>query len=204
MAEQQSSNAEPESGSAAAPEGAPAGDPTAGAAAPQASEPQPAANESSADAGSSDPAAALAAAEAKAREYYDSYLRTKAEIENFRKRAHEDVVKARKFGIEHFAESLLPVFDSLYAALSDRTGGESHLREGVDLTMKQLKSAFEKNKLVEIDPAGEKFDPHKHQAIAVLPSTGVAPGHVISVLQKGWLIADRVLRPALVTVAQVE
>jgi molecular chaperone GrpE len=163
------------------------------------------------DAFPADPEAEIAAemaarleAESKAQEYYDAWLRTKAEMENFRKRAHEDVVKARKFGIENFAESLLPVFDSLYAAASDRSGGESHLREGVELTLKQLKSAFEKNKLVEIDPAGEKFDPHKHQAIAVLPSTGVAPGHVISVLQKGWTIADRVLRPALVTVSQAE
>jgi molecular chaperone GrpE len=147
----------------------------------------------------------LSAAESKAREYYDAWLRTKAEMENFKRRSHEDVVKARKFAIESFAEHLLPVVDSLNAALADRSGELSHLREGVELTLRQLTSAFEKSKLVEINPAvGEKFDPHRHQAISAVPSPTVPPGHVVSVLQKGWMIADRVLRPALVTVSQAQ
>ncbi len=146
--------------------------------------------------------AKLAAAEAKANENYDSFLRAKADMENMRRRAQEDVAKAHKFGIENFAENLLPVFDSLYAALADQTGDTAKLREGVELTLRQLKSAFEKGKLVEIDPVGQKFDPHRHQAISMQPSDSVAPNHVITVLQKGWMITDRVLRPALVVVAQ--
>lgn len=146
--------------------------------------------------------AKLAAAEAKVKENYDSFLRAKADMENMRRRAQEDVAKAHKFGIENFAENLLPVFDSLYAALADQTGDTAKLREGVELTLRQLKSAFEKGKLIEIDPAGQKFDPHRHQAISMQASDSVAPNHVITVLQKGWMISDRILRPALVVVAQ--
>lgn len=146
--------------------------------------------------------AALSAAEAKAQEHYDAFLRAKAEADNTRRRAQEDVSKAHKFGIENFAESLLPVVDSLQAALDDKTADAATLREGVELTYKQLQSAFERNRLVAIDPVGEKFDPHRHQAISTVPAPqGTAPNHVVSVLQKGWMLADRVLRPALVTVA---
>jgi len=146
--------------------------------------------------------AALAAAEAKVAEHYDALLRAKAESDNMRRRAQEDVAKAHKFGIENFAEALLPVMDSLQAALSDTTSDAARLREGVELTRKQLSSAFERNKLIAINPVGEKFDPHRHQAIsAVAASDGTAANHVVSVLQQGWTLADRVLRPALVTVA---
>jgi molecular chaperone GrpE len=145
---------------------------------------------------------ALAAAEAKAAEYYDALLRAKAETDNARRRAQEDVAKAHKFGIENFAEAMLPVMDSLQAALADSTGDIGKLREGVELTRKQLLGALERNRLVAIDPVGEKFDPHRHQAISTVPApAGTAPNHVVNVLQQGWTLADRVLRPALVTVS---
>ena len=139
----------------------------------------------------------------RADQNYDQYLRAKAEGENIRRRAQEDVAKAYKFAIESFAESLVPVIDSLEKALQAQDATPEAMREGVELTLKQLQSAFAKNNLKEIDPVGEKFDPHFHQAISVVPAPdGVAPNHVVSVLQKGWTISDRVLRPALVTVAQ--
>lgn len=145
---------------------------------------------------------ALAAAEQKAAEYYDALLRAKAETDNARRRATEDVAKAHKFGIENFAEAMLPVVDSLQAALADRTSDVAKLREGVELTHRQLKSALERNRLVALDPVGEKFDPHRHQAISQVPAPdGMAPNHVVAVLQQGWMLADRVLRPALVTVS---
>ena len=146
--------------------------------------------------------AALSEAEAKAKEHYDAFLRAKAEADNTRRRAQEDVSKAHKFGIENFAESLLPVMDSLQAALEDRSADADKVREGVALTHKQLVGAFERNRLIAIDPVGEKFDPHRHQAISTVPATeGTAPNHVVTVLQKGWMLADRVLRPALVMVS---
>lgn len=139
---------------------------------------------------------------AKSSELADQYLRAKAEAENVRRRADEDVAKARKFGIESFAESLLPVCDSLDAALAIENATAEQLREGSDATLRQLASALERNKVVAINPAaGEKFDPHQHQAISMVPAQQEA-GTVVAVLQKGYLIADRVLRPALVTVAQ--
>lgn len=145
-------------------------------------------------------AAQLAEQEAKAREHYDLYLRAVAEAENIRRRAQDDVAKAHKFAIESFAEHLLPVMDSLQAALADGSGDIAKLREGVELTAKQLASAFEKGRMVELNPVGEKFDPHRHQAISMVPSEQ-EPNTVVAVLQRGYLIADRVLRPALVTVA---
>lgn len=147
-----------------------------------------------------DVAAQLAALEAKARENYDLFLRATAEGENIRRRAQDDVAKAHKFAIESFAEYLLPVMDSLQAALADSSGDINKLREGVELTARQLSSAFDKGRIVELNPVGEKFDPHRHQAISMVPSEQEA-NTVVSVLQRGYLIADRVLRPALVTVA---
>ncbi len=145
----------------------------------------------------------LTEAQAKASEYYDAFLRAKAEQENIRRRAAEDVSKAHKFAVESFAESMVPVADSLEAALVNESTDIVAVRSGVDLTLKQLMSAFEKAKLVTINPVGEKFDPNKHQAISMVPAPeGVAPNHVVTVLQKGYLIADRVLRPALVVVSQ--
>lgn len=145
----------------------------------------------------------LQAALDKANENYDLFLRAKAEADNVRRRAQEDVAKAHKFAVESFAESLVPVIDSLEKALETAEATPDPMRAGIELTLKQLQAAFEKNNLRAINPVGEKFDPHRHQAISVVPAPdGVAPNHVVSVLQKGWTIADRVLRPALVTVAQ--
>jgi molecular chaperone GrpE len=161
----------------------------------------------SADAGvqPEDPLAALAAelqeAQAQLAEQRDLVLRAHAEMENVRRRAADEVSKARKFAIESFAESLVPVRDSLEAALAQNEQSLETMREGVEVTLKQLQSAFERNHLKEIAPqAGEKFDPHHHQAIATVPAEQEA-NTVVQVLQKGYSIADRVLRPALVTVA---
>ena len=130
----------------------------------------------------------------------DQFLRAKAEVENARRRADEEVSKARKFAVESFAESLLPVADSLTAGLAIADASAEQLREGSEATLRQLKSALERHKVIEINPeAGAKFDPHQHQAISVVPAQQ-EPNTVVMVLQKGYLIADRVLRPALVTV----
>lgn len=149
-----------------------------------------------------DDATRLADAEAKATEWHDAYLRARAEMDNVRRRAQEDVAKAHKFAVEGFAESLLPVIDSLDAALRTEAADAAAMRSGVELTLKQLVGAFEKNRLLPLDPVGEKFDPHRHQAISMQPSDTVAAQHVITTLQRGWTIADRVLRPALVVVSQ--
>ncbi len=143
----------------------------------------------------------LAELKAKSADLADQFLRAKAEAENARRRAEEEVSKARKFGIESFAESLLPVADSLTAALAIKDATIDQLREGTDATLRQLTSALERNKVLAIQPAaGEKFDPHQHQAISMVPAEQEA-NTVVAVLQRGYVIADRVLRPALVTVA---
>jgi molecular chaperone GrpE len=145
--------------------------------------------------------AQLTEAQAKVAEYHDAFMRAKAETENARRRALEDVAKAHKFGIESFAESLVPVKDSLEMALADQTADAVKLQEGVQATLRQLHSAFEKNGLKEIAPApGDKFDPHHHQAISMIASAQPAQT-VVATLQKGYFIAERVLRPALVTVS---
>ena len=143
----------------------------------------------------------LAAAQAQLAEQKDQVLRAHAEMENVRRRAQEEVSKARKFGIESFAEGLVPVKDSLEAALAQTEQSAQDMRAGIEMTLKQLVTAFERNHLKEIAPAaGTKFDPHQHQAIATVPAEQ-EPNTVVQTLQKGYLIADRVLRPALVTVA---
>ncbi len=145
----------------------------------------------------------LSEALARADQYQDQFLRAKAEAENIRRRGQEDVAKAYKFAIESFAEALVPVADSLEKALQLNDVPTEAMREGIELTLRQLKAAFAKGSLKEIEPAvGDKFDPHFHQAISTVPGVDVAPNHVVAVLQKGWMIADRVLRPALVTVSQ--
>jgi molecular chaperone GrpE len=148
-----------------------------------------------------DPQQKLNELEAKHAEVADAYLRAKAESENTRRRAEEEISKARKFAVETFAENLLPVKDSLEAAIAIPAATPEQLLEGVHATLRQLTSALERNKVMEINPAaGTKFDPHQHQAISVVPAEQEA-NTVVAVLQKGYLIADRVLRPALVTVA---
>lgn len=148
-----------------------------------------------------DLAAQLAELQAQNTDLADQYLRAKAEAENARRRADDEVSKARKFAVESFAESMLPVVDSLEAGLAIENASNEQLREGSEATLRQLVSALERNKVVAIAPAvGDKFDPHQHQAISMVPSEQEA-NTIVGLLQKGYLIADRVLRPALVTVA---
>lgn len=144
----------------------------------------------------------LAELQAKLAEMQDAFLRAKAEADNIRRRAQEDIAKAHKFAVESFAEALLPVKDSLEMALKVESPSLESLKEGVEMTLKQLSAAFEKNRLLEINPQpGEKLDPMKHQAISTVPADQ-EPNTIVTVLQKGYMIADRLLRPALVTVSQ--
>lgn len=146
--------------------------------------------------------AQLAQANARIAEMHDAFLRAKADAENVRRRAQDDVTKAHKFAVEGFAEALLPVKDSLEIALKLDTPSVESLKQGVEMTLKQLNTAFERNRLVEINPApGEKLDPMKHQAMSLVPAEQES-NTVVAVLQKGYTISDRLLRPALVTVAQ--
>lgn len=147
---------------------------------------------------------ALKMAEAKVLEHYDLYVRAMAELENTRRRAADNVQKARKFGIEKFAENLLPVVDSLEKALEvTKDLSDSPIREGMETTYRQMLHALDVSAMQPIDPKGQPFDPHTQQAIAMVPAPeGVASGTVVEVFQRGWMIADRVLRPAMVSVAQ--
>ncbi len=166
-----------------------------------AADPQAEAGTASAEAEVKTPEQEIAELNQKLTEMQDNYLRAKAEGENIRRRAAEDVSKAHKFAIESFAEHLVPVTDSLYAALNAEAVDAKAFKEGLEITLKQLLSAFEKGRMTEINPAvGDKFDPHHHQAIASVPSDQEA-NTVVSVLQRGYSIADRILRPALVTVS---
>ena len=143
----------------------------------------------------------LSATEAKLADMHDAFMRAKADAENIRRRAQEDVSKAHKFAIESFAEAMVPVRDSLEMALKVESPTVDSIKEGVEMTLKQLTAAFEKNRLVEVMPlAGDKLDPNKHQAVAVVPADQEA-NTVVAVLQKGYMIADRLLRPAIVTTA---
>lgn len=132
----------------------------------------------------------------------DQLLRARAEVENVRRRAQDEVGKASKFAIEKFAAALLPVKDSLESALTTENQTLDNLREGVELTLRQLESAFSTGGLVEDNPLHQKFDPTRHQAISAVPTPDAEPNTVVTVLQKGYLINERVLRPALVMVAQ--
>ena len=144
--------------------------------------------------------ARLAELQAKNAELGEQYLRSQAEVQNTRRRSEEEISKARKFSVESFADSLLPVADSLEASLATKEASPQVIREGAEATLRQLKAALERNKVLEISPpAGERFDPHRHQAISVVPADQEA-NTVVTVLQKGYSISDRVLRPALVTV----
>jgi molecular chaperone GrpE len=143
----------------------------------------------------------LRKAELDAQEHHDAWLRAKAETENIRKRAVTDVANAHKYAVENFATELLAVKDSLEAALAVETATIESLKSGAELTLKQLTAAFEKFKLAEVSPAGQKFDPHRHQAISMVEADA-EPNTVVQVLQKGYVLHDRVVRPALVTVAK--
>ncbi|MEZ5657354.1 MAG: nucleotide exchange factor GrpE [Burkholderiaceae bacterium] len=184
------------------PQAGQAGDAPAAATGPA---PESSQGASPADAG--EPAVAeLDALRAQVAELNDRYMRAMAEMENVRRRSTEEVSKARKFAVEAFAEAMLPVKDSLEMALKVDAPSVESLREGTEATLRQLETAFERNHLKTIDPVGERFDPNLHQAISMVPAAQtnppVAPQHVAMVLQRGYLIHERVLRPALVTVAQ--
>jgi len=167
------------------------------------SPPQPPLDDGAAnlDIGLGGDAARIAELEAKVAELTDASLRAQAEAQNARRRAEEEVAKARKYAVEGFADSLLPVKDSLEAAIATPGAAVEQVLEGVHATLRQLSAALERNKVAQINPpAGTKFDPHQHQAISMLPADQEA-NTIVTVLQKGYLIADRVLRPALVTVS---
>lgn len=177
--------------------------PTPDAAAPYSPEEIEAANAAQAaeQAAQPSPEEQIATLKAQNADLADQYLRAKAEAENARRRADDEVSKARKFAVESFAESLLAVADSLEAGLAIHEASAQQIREGAEATLKQLHSALSRHKVLPIAPAaGEKFDPHRHQAISVVPADQEA-NTVVAVLQKGYSIAERVLRPALVTVA---
>jgi molecular chaperone GrpE len=143
----------------------------------------------------------LQAAERKAQEHYDAWMYAKAETENIRRRSAEDVSKAQKFAVERFSNEMLAVKDSLEAGLAVETASVESFKSGMELTLKQLSSVFDKFNITEINPVGEKLDPHKHQAISMVPNE-LPANTVVSVMQKGYALNDRVLRPALVLVSQ--
>lgn len=166
-------------------------------------EPTPAAESESAPAVETMPSMEelLKQAELNAQEHHDAWMRARAEAENIRKRAQSDIENARKFAVEGFAGELLAVRDSLEAALNIENTSVESLKSGVELTLRQLDSAFQKFHIAAIDPAGEKFDPHKHQAMSMVPSDA-APNTVVAVMQKGYALNERILRPAMVMVAK--
>ena len=145
----------------------------------------------------------LRQAELKAAEHHDAWLRAKAETENVRRRAQDDIAKASKFAADKFAQAMLPVKDSLEAALATENTTLETFKQGVELTLKQLVSAFQSANVTEVNPVGEKFDPNKHQAISAIEADG-EPNTVINVLQKGYLLNERVMRPALVVVSKAK
>jgi molecular chaperone GrpE len=148
----------------------------------------------------------LLEAQAQAAQHRDAMLRALADAENARKRYQADATNARKYALESFAESLLPVVDSLEAALANKEASPKALREGVELTLRQLAQALEKARIAAIEPKpGERFDPYRHQAMAAVPSPAGEtrePNTVVATLQKGYQLHDRILRPALVTVSK--
>ena len=145
----------------------------------------------------------LKQAELASQEHHDAWLRAKADVDNIRKRTQVEIANAHKFAVEGFSSEILAVKDSLEAAIKVETADLASMKSGIELTLKQLVSVFEKFNLSTIDPVGEKFDPHKHQAISMVEADA-APNTVVSVLQKGYLLHDRVLRPALVMVAKAK
>ncbi len=145
----------------------------------------------------------LKAAELKAQEHYDAWMYAKAEGENIRRRAAEDISKAQKFAVERFSNEMLAVKDSLEAGMAVQTENIESFKSGMELTLKQLTGVFEKFNIKEINPVGEKLDPHKHQAIGMVESDQPT-NTVVSVMQKGYSLNDRVLRPALVMVAKAK
>jgi len=145
----------------------------------------------------------LKEAELRAEEHHDAWLRAKAETENLRKRTQADISNAHKYAIDKFSAELLPVMDSLEAALTTENATVENFKDGIELTRKQLVSVFEKFNIQVINPQGEKFDPHHHQAMCTIESDAV-PNTIVQVMQKGYALHDRVIRPAMVAVAKAK
>ncbi len=145
----------------------------------------------------------LKKAELDAAEHHDAWLRAKADVENVRKRAQADIASAHKYSIENFSTELLAVMDSLDAALTVENATVENFKNGMELTLKQLTAVFNKFNIKVIEPIGEKFDPHQHQAICMIDSD-LAPNTVAQVMQKGYMLNDRVIRPALVAVSKAQ
>lgn len=169
-------------------------------------DPQGATLESDVQAGSANPTLELEQLRAQLKSAQEQVLRGMADMENIRKRTAIEVTNAHKYAVESFAEALVPVLDSLELSLKVDKPTVETLKEGAEATLRLLHAAFERNHLQAIEPVGERFDPNRHQAISMVSGSSVSPpvspNHVVTVLQKGYLIHDRVLRPALVTVAQ--
>ncbi|MBL4712528.1 MAG: nucleotide exchange factor GrpE [Gammaproteobacteria bacterium] len=146
--------------------------------------------------------AQLENAQAKAKENWDQYLRAKAEMDNLRRRNTKDVENAHKYGIEKFANELLPVLDGMAMGLSTEDASAESLREGVELTLSMLGKMMENLGIEEVDPLNEKFDAEKHQAMSMQPNADVEPNTVIAVMQKGYVLNDRLIRPAMVMVSK--
>ncbi len=144
----------------------------------------------------------LEQAQAKATENWDHYLRAKAEMDNLRRRNAKDVENAHKYGIDKFVNELLPVMDSMGLGLAVEDASAESLREGMELTMNMLMKMMEKLGIEEIDPLNEKFDPEKHQAMTMQPNADVEPNTVIAVMQKGYSLNNRLIRPAMVMVSK--
>jgi molecular chaperone GrpE len=147
----------------------------------------------------------LTEATRRADENWDKFLRTQAELENLRRRSEKDLENANKYALERFAKELLSVVDSLELGLQaavGETADVAKLREGMELTLKQLSSVLEKFGIRAVDPMGEKFNPDLHQAMAMQPTADMEPNTVVKVFQKGYLLHDRLLRPAMVVIAQ--
>lgn len=145
----------------------------------------------------------LKKAELDAAEHHDAWLRAKADSENIRKRAQIDIANAHKYATENFSTELLTVMDSLEAALAVENATVENFKSGMELTLKQLSTAFDKFNIKVINPNGEKFDPHQHEAMCTVDSE-LAPNTVVHVMQKGYILNDRVIRPALVTVSKAK
>lgn len=155
------------------------------------------------EAAAPDLAALLKEAELKSVENHDAWLRSKADVENIRKRAQTDVANAHKYAIDNFSTEIIPIMDSLDAALAVENATVENFKNGMELTQKQLNAVFEKFNIKVINPQGEKFDPHHHQAMCTVDSD-IEPNTVVQVMQKGYLLHDRVIRPALVSVSKAK
>ena len=146
--------------------------------------------------------ARVAELEASNAELRETVLREKAELENQRRRLHRDLEQARRFANEKLLNELLPVYDGLEGGLTVEGGDVASMREGISLTLKSLLKVGENNGMAQIDPLGQPLDPDRHHAVSIVEAPGKAPGTVVSVLQKGYVLNDRLLRPALVAVAK--